>query len=138
MPWSMVIVCGIARNSKSPLQCVNNVLTGEQETRLQQHTLAAPFINDCEHSEFPSTQKLIVHEIHAPRLIRTGWHWCWTMMQTDPLASSIAHSDLEPLQAIKPVHTISASAPAFPTQQDMNPLIAEPWSTMRQLANPYA
>lgn len=36
-------------------------------------TLATPLIDDGEHAEYPTVGQLIMHEIHAPPLLRARW-----------------------------------------------------------------
>ena len=46
-------------------------------------------------------------------------------MQADPLTPSHPHAHLKPLEAVEPMHAVSADPPAFAVQQDVDALVAK-------------
>ena len=56
-------------------------------------------------------------------------------MQGHVFPSTDPHAELQAVETIEPADTLAIDRPAFPSQQDPDPLRAEPGASMRQIAN---
>ena len=115
---------------------IDDTFAGQTEIRLQGHTLPMPFVDDGEHPEFPPVDELVMYEIHRPVLAASRRRRRRPTVQADALSSTDSHTNLEPLQLVKPVDPLAAHLPALPGKQDVQTFVSEPRSCRRQFPQP--
>src|SRR4051812_37795902 len=118
------------------LERSDDALAGQGDVGLHQHTLATPLIDDGQYPKRPAGDELVVHEVHAPRLIAAARRYGATM-QTEPLLAARAHPHLQPLEAVQAMNPLLVIRPSFTAQHDPDAHVAEPWPRLRELANPH-
>ena len=103
----------------------------------QAHALPAVVINDSKDPEPPPTGEGIGYEVEAPALVGPlrDRHRC--PRAQSPLAPAPA-AHLQPLLTIEPPELLVVHRPSFPTQQPVQPPIAEPPSLAGQFPDTLA
>lgn len=129
---------GEADRRADALQGRDDVFPGERKSRLEYRTLTTPLIHHGQHAELPSAEQFIMHKVHTPALAVAGGYRDDTALPCHVLASPDTHPDLQPFQAIQPIHAILANAPAFATQHHVDSQIAKARPRLCNLANAQA
>src|SRR5688572_26401642 len=109
---------GSRRRADSASSAATTLCPVKGDIGLHQHTLATPLIDDGQDPKGPAGHELVVHEIHAPRLIATTGRRHHPTMQTEPLLTTGAHPHLQALQAIQAVNPLLVISPPFASQHD--------------------
>lgn len=107
----------------------------ERKPRLKQRSLTTELIDDGEHPKSPAAEQLVMDEIHAPTLVRTPRLRNGAAMQAHVFATTHSHADLQPFEAIPAIHALPVHVPALSSQHDVDALIAEARSGVRDLAD---
>ena len=118
------------------VQGVDYALARQRVIGLQRDAQAVPLVDHRQHPELPPAGQLIMDEVHGPVLAAVRGHRHRPAMQTDALAPTHSHTNLESLQLVEPMHTVAANPPALPYEQDVQALVAETRSGRRQLPEP--
>ncbi len=79
---------------------------------LQRDAQATPLVDHRQHPELPSAGQLIMDEIHGPVLVAAGRHRHWPAVQSDSLAPTHSHTNLESLQFVQALHPAAADSSA--------------------------
>jgi hypothetical protein len=82
----------------------------------------------------PSRRHLIAHEVQAPSLVGQRQHRCRRSRTNGATAVPSSSSDRQLLLAVEPLGLLAVDHHALPSQQDVQPTIAEPAALLRQLA----
>jgi len=83
-------------------------------------------------------EHLIVHEVRAPVLIRSGGR-CWPpALQADAFAAFDLHAQLQSLQPVQAVDALLANGPTLALEHDQHAQVAESWTVHRDLPHAQA
>jgi hypothetical protein len=83
-------------------------------------------IDHGQDAELASVEHLVMHEIHAPVLIRAGSGHDLAAQQRDAFAPPDLHAQLQPFEAVEPVHALLANLPALALEHHKHAQVAEP------------
>ncbi|HEU5155053.1 MAG TPA: hypothetical protein VFU03_10015 [Gemmatimonadales bacterium] len=70
----------------------------EAETALQERTLPTPLIDDRQDAKRAPIGQLVVHEVHAPPILRPARHGGGSTVQRAMFPAAHPHAHLQPLQ----------------------------------------
>ena len=122
------MLCGL-------VQCLADAPSRQPVVGLQHDTLATPLIDHGEDPELASVEHLVVHEVHAPMLIRSACGHDFAARQGDALAPSDLHAQLQAFEAVEPVHAFLAHGPAFTPEHHQHSQVAESWAAHGDVAD---